>query len=246
MDDIRTVMWKEWRSMFRAPGRRSQALLGLLSPVMLAVAMPIMDGEGWLREVPSLLVAFVVALLIVGMTVPDSFAGERERHTLPTLLASRLPDRAILIGKLAGPVLLGLGMTVFLLVIGLVVANVANWEGHLLMYSPTVLLADLLLSSVVCLLTGSLGVLFSLRARTAQEAQQSTMGVLLVLPIVLQFALFILLGSASGKAWLQATLGRIRGEYLLLAVVALLAVLDAVLIRAAMARFQRARLILSD
>jgi ABC-type Na+ efflux pump permease subunit len=39
--------------------------------------------------------------------ITDSIAGERERQTLETLLASRLPDRAILLGKVAAITLLG-------------------------------------------------------------------------------------------------------------------------------------------
>lgn len=40
--------------------------------------------------------------LVLTLTmVADSFAGERERHALETLLASRLSDRAILLGEAA-------------------------------------------------------------------------------------------------------------------------------------------------
>ena len=47
--------------------------------------------------------------MMVSSLVADSFAGERERHTLETLLASRLPDRAILAGKLLVPVAVAWG-----------------------------------------------------------------------------------------------------------------------------------------
>ncbi len=66
--------------------------------------------------------------------MPDSFAGERERHTLETLLASRLPDHAILSGKLLVCVLYSFIMTIIFIVLCLAVVNIAYWNGQLLMY----------------------------------------------------------------------------------------------------------------
>ena len=40
----------------------------------------------------------------IGPEVPDPLPRERERHTLETLLASRLSDRAILLGKIGAAV----------------------------------------------------------------------------------------------------------------------------------------------
>jgi len=87
-------------------------------------------------------------------------------------------------------------------------------------------------------------VLFSLRAATAQEAQQTLMAVLLVPPMILQFALFAILGSDSGKARFQEVLATLSFEQVILVIVAFLLVLDVVLLMAALARFKRARLIL--
>jgi ABC-2 type transport system permease protein len=190
------------------------------------------------------LVAFIVPLLLVGITVPDSFAGERERHTLPTLLASRLPDRAILFGKIATAVALGWGVTLFVLLLSLLVVNVVHWDGHLLLYKPSILLANLSISLLVSLLTAGVGILFSLRSATVQQAQQSTMGALLILPMILQFASLFLLGSPSGREWLRANLGALKFEQFMLIVVAVLSAIVVVVLRAAMARFERSRLIL--
>jgi len=243
-NDILTVMWKERKGLFRVRGRRAQALLAMFSPVLLAVLFPLQEGVGWVQSPLSLLLAFIAPLILVGLSIPDSFAGERERHTLPTLLATRLSDRAILFGKMITSVAFGWGVTLVLLAIGLVTVNVAHWDGHILLYKPSILLADLTFSFLVAMLTAGAGVLFSLRAATAQEAQQTLMAVLLIPPMILQFVVFAIMGSDSGKARFQEVLGAISFEQVILVIVAVLLVLDVVLLMAAMARFKRARLIL--
>jgi len=243
-DDILTVIWKERKGLFRVRGRRAQALLGMFSPVLLAIYFPLQEGVEWVQSPLSLLLAFVAPLVLVGISIPDSFAGERERHTLPTLLASRLSDRAILFGKIITSVAFGWGVTLMLLVVSLVTVNVANWGGHILVYKLSILLADLAFSFLVAMLTAAAGVLFSLRAATVQEAQQALMAVLLIPPMILQFAVFAIMGSDSGKARLQEVLGTLSFEQIILVIVAVLLVLDVVLLMAAMARFKRARLIL--
>jgi len=244
-NDILTVIWKERKGLFRIRGRRAQALLGMFSPVLLAIFFPLQEGAGWVESPLSVLLAFIAPLILVGMSIPDSFAGERERHTLPTLLASRLSDRAILFGKIITSVAFGWGVTVILLAIGLVTVNVAHWDGHILFYKPSILLADLVFSLLVAMLTAGAGVLFSLRAATAQEAQQTLMAVLLIPPMILQFALFAILGSESGEARLREVMATLSFEQVILVIVAVLVMLDVVLLMAAMARFKRARLALS-
>jgi ABC-2 type transport system permease protein len=243
-DDILTVIWKERKGLFRIRGRRAQALLAMFSPVLLAIYFPLQEGATWVKSPLSLLLAFVAPLILVGISIPDSFAGERERHTLPTLLASRLSDRAILFGKIITSVAFGWGVTLVLLVISLVTVNVAHWGGPTLFYKPSILLADLAFSFLVAMLTAGTGVLFSLRAATAQEAQQTLMAVLLIPPLILQFALFAILGSESGEARFREVLGALSFEQVILVIVAVLLVLDVGLLLAALARFKRARLIL--
>jgi ABC-2 type transport system permease protein len=243
-DDILTVMWKERKGLFRVRGRRAQALLAMFSPVLLAIYFPLQEGARWVGSPLSLLLAFIAPLILVGISIPDSFAGERERHTLPTLLASRLSDRAILFGKIITSVAFGWGVTLVLLLISLVTVNVANWDGHILFYKPSILLAALAFSFLIALLTAAAGVLFSLRAATAQEAQQTLMAVLLIPPMILQFGLFAILSSESGEARSREVLSSLSFEQVILVIVAVLLVLDVVLLMAAMARFQRARLIL--
>ncbi|HUW12365.1 MAG TPA: hypothetical protein VM537_21750, partial [Anaerolineae bacterium] len=134
MSDVSAMMWKERKSILSFRGSRSRLLLTMLSPLLLATFFPWQWGPEWVSQVPPLVLAFIVPAILVGLTVPDSFAGERERHTLQTLLASRLPDRAILWGKLAVSVLFAWGITLGMMLVTLVVLNVAYWDGQLIMY----------------------------------------------------------------------------------------------------------------
>ncbi len=244
IDDILTVMWKERKGMLRMSGRRSQTLLMMLTPLLLAIYMPWSGGLDWVERSESLLLAFIMPFMVVGTTIPESFAGERERHTLPTLLASRLPDRAILFGKIAASLALGWCATLVMLAVSLVALNVLHWPGHVLFFKPSLLLADLSVSLLVALLTAGLGVLFSLRSSTVQQAQQATMSVMLLPGMVLQFGLMLVLESPAAKAALQSALGALNFGQLMLVIVSVLTVSAVGLLLAAMARFQRSRLIL--
>jgi ABC-2 type transport system permease protein len=244
INDILIVMWKERKGLLRVSGRRSQTLLIMLTPLLLAIYMPWSGGLDWVERSESLLLALLMPFMLVGTTIPESFAGERERHTLPTLLASRLPDRAILFGKIATSVGFGWGITLLVLAVSLVAVNALHWPGHILFFKPSVLLADLSVSVLVALLTAGLGVIFSLRSSTVQQAQQATMSVMLLPAMVLQFGLMFALQSPAAKATLESTLGALNFGQLMLVIVSVLAVAAAGLLCAAVARFQRSRLIL--
>jgi ABC-2 type transport system permease protein len=244
LDDILTVMWKERRALFRYQGRRSQAVMVVLSPVMLAIYLPWDAGVVWVERPVSLLIAAIVPVLLVGITIPDSFAGERERHTLGTLLASRLPDRAILFGKVALAVALGWGVTMFVLLLSLVTVNVVHGHGELLLYTPTVALADVIVSFLLAVLTAGAGVLISLRSATVQEAQQILMGVLMFPPTLLG-PIVLLIASARPEWGPKALLANVDATLLAAMILAALVLIDLGLLAGAMARFQRPRLILA-
>jgi ABC-2 type transport system permease protein len=238
MGDIATVMWKERRGLFRFRGSRGRFWLTMLSPIFLATFFPIQWGPDWVSEVPPLILAFIIPAIMVGLTVPDSFAGERERHTLQTLLASRLPDRAILWGKLAVSLVFGWGLTLFILLISLVVLNIAHWDGRLLLYTVPIGLGSLGLSFLTATLAGGLGVLMSVRSETVQEAAQKLMAFFLVPPILLQVVVFAFRDQLGG------IIESINGPQLLMIVMAVLLALDVLIMILATRSFRRSRLAL--
>jgi ABC-2 type transport system permease protein len=236
-DDIRSVVWKERKSPFRVRGSRLRFLMMLFSPLLLGTIFPITWGPDWLVQLPPLVVASITSVILVAVMVPESIAGERERHTLETLLASRLPDRAILLGKLAVPVALGVGASLLANLVSLIVVNVAHWQGEFLFFSPTIALGIVALSFLMASLTAGAGVFVSLKAATAQEASQILVFAILIPPMLLQLAPLLF------RDQMQQFLDKVNGPQLLLIVLGVLVVLDIAVLLAALLRFQRSRLI---
>jgi ABC-2 type transport system permease protein len=235
MSDLNTVMWKETRSWLRYQGSKTRTIMTLASPLFIAIYQPWELGADWTVKYMSLLMAFIVPTMIAGLTVPDSFAGEKERNTLPTLLTSRLPDRAILFGKMLFGITMGWTAGVLLLVISLIAANISYGEGFLF-YSPSVLGAYLGFSLLMATLTTGAGVLISMRATTAQEASQLLISGLLMPPTIFGLLAVMLMRRSN-------ILETVDGSLILLAIAAVLLVATAVLVLAAMRRFQRSKLV---
>ena len=240
INDILTVMWKEWKSMFRAKGGRSRFIMLLFTPVILSVVMPLIfdSPEEWTDKIFPIILSLILPMIMVAVTIPDSFAGERERNTLETLLASRLSDRAILFGKWLLSVVFAWGLTILFLLIGLVTVNIKFWGGNILFYSPILTAATLVLSFLMATVVAGTGVLISLRADTVQGAAQILMMIFLIPLVLVQVVSMLFLRQ------MIEYLENIDGELLLLITVAVLLVIDVAVNAAALARFKRSRLIL--
>jgi ABC-2 type transport system permease protein len=237
--DILTVMWKEWKSLFEVRGGRGRYLLIMAVPVLMGLYGPLRDGAAWASREEAVVIAAITAFVLVAVTITDAFAGERERHTLETLLASRLPDRAILLGKVAASMLLAWVVALATALLGLIVVNLAHWNGRLILFTPLIALATVALSFLVAALTASLGVLISMRSATAQRAAQTLMLILLIPPQI-----FIAILLIDPKVLGRTNMNTLSGETRLLVIATVLAVASAVLFAIAMARFKRATLIL--
>ena len=241
--DIWTLMWKEGRELLRQGGGTRRGWISLLIIVgVFGVFMPLQFGRAWV-ETPVLLIYWAwVPLFLVSGGVADSFAGERERHTLETLLASRLSDRAILFGKFGAAVSYGWGLTMASLAVGLVTVNVVHGRGELLLFPPPLFLSIVVLSLLASTLTAGIGVLVSLRASTVQQAtQRMSIGMMLIIfaPLLVMQVLPLEWRMRVGQALENADF---TGIVLIASVV--LVVLNVIFMSAAMARFRRARLIL--
>jgi ABC-2 type transport system permease protein len=241
--DVLTVAWKEWRELLQVGGSHRGGRLSLV--ILLAVFgvfLPLQSGAEWVQSPATVFYWGWVPLMLVGSAVADSFAGERERHTLETLLASRLPDRAILLGKMLAAITYGWGLVMVMLALGLVTLNVAAPSGPFLVYPWRFAVGAPLLALLGAGLAATAGVLVSLRAQTVRQAAQTlNVGILLLIfiPVLGMRALPDAWQSRIG-AWAMAA--GIDG--LLWVAAALLAVLDMALLVAAFARFRRARLVL--
>lgn len=237
MSDLLTMLWKESKDLLFQGGWRA-----LIRPVLLVgimgVYLPLQFGLQWLELSPSeMFVVVWIPFFVIITFIGDAIAGERERHTLETLLASRISTRAILLGKVIVTVGYAWGMALLGLLLGLVLVNLFRGQGSWAFYHPVEVLPEALALILLCSLLGaSAGVLISLRAATVRQAQQTLSIGTLVLIFGGVFALQAL--PTNFVAALSYS------QFLLLAI-AIIAVLDAILLGWSLIRFQRSRLILS-
>jgi ABC-2 type transport system permease protein len=242
MADIFTVAWKELREMLIQGDPRGRSKLSLLIVVaVFGVLIPLQNGRAWVDSPLSIIVWGWMPFLWVSGIVADSFAGERERHTLEALLATRLSDRAILFGKLLAALFYGFVLTWAILLVSLVTVNVAFGQGELLIFPLPLSLAALSFSILISGLAASIGVLVSLRAGSVRQAQQMMsigMFVLFIPFMLIQFIPANLLQS------LGETLKRTDPALAAIWVTGGLLILDVVLIAIGMRLFQRSKLIL--
>jgi ABC-2 type transport system permease protein len=243
MLDVWTVVWKEWRE-FRDQllSLRRGGLSALILALILGVVAPVQLGAEWVHS--KLIIGYwpFLAATMVSSLIADSIAGERERHTLETLLASRLPDSSILIGKIIAAVIYGVGFAVANLVIGLVAVNVAHREAGLLLFDTQRFVVTIVLTVLASLLMAGIGVFISLRASTVKQAQQA-FGIAIIVLTMGPLLLFnaMALETRESLVGRLATVGETRLE---IYVVTGLLVLSALVIGAALARFRRGKLVL--
>lgn len=244
--DLLTVMWKDSKSLLRIQGSRLRAILSMVVPVaMIAIFLPIQMREDFLVTAWPLAGAIVLPLLLVGTTIPEAFAGERERHTLPTLLASRLPDRAILFGKWTLGVLYGWLLTLATLLLSAVVVNIVDWTGQVRFYRPDLAVAHIVISLLFAGLIASLGVLVSLRSATVQGAQQTLIFALLLPLMVLQVGPMLLLSLVPNGREILRTVLSVNFTGFWLSTAGILLVMNIAVLALAVRRFDRARLVLN-
>jgi len=236
MSDIWTMIWKESKDLLFQGGWKS-----LIRPFfvigIMGIYLPLQVGADWISLTPIYMILVLwVPFFVVISFIGDAIAGERERHTLETLLASRMPDRAILLGKIAATVLYAWGMGIFSLLLGLVLVDLLRTQGHWLFYPLDLFVDALILILLASLLATSAGVLVSLKSATVRQAQQ----ILSIGTIVFVFGVTFVLRAIPANV-----LSSLSYPQFLLSVMVFLAVLDAILLALSFMSFQRSRLILS-
>jgi ABC-2 type transport system permease protein len=252
--DSWAVMVKEWREYLAGTstgggGGRGRGVTGVLLIIgVVSVLLPLRLGRALLTSaVPLVVDGLYLPLIILLNVVADSFAGERERHTLETLLASRLSDRAILCGKVGAAVAFGWALGLVAALVQAVVANLspkgAGAGAGPAFYPLGSVAVIVVLGLLTALLAASAGCLVSLRATTARQAQVN-LGVGFMVLVFIPVILIQLLPHAT-QAALLAALNAAGPTRLVLGLAGGLLVVDVALLLIALARFQRARLILS-
>lgn len=252
IEDIWAVMLKEWReylagSSARGGSGRGRGVIGVLLIVgVISILLPLQMGHSLLTSGAAVVVdGLYLPLILLLNVIADSFAGERERHTLETLLASRLSDRAILFGKVGAAVAFGWGIALVAALAQAVVSNLSprNAGARLAFYPGGDVVAIVTLGLLTALLASSAGCLVSLRATSTRQAQVN-LGVGFMVLIFVPFIVIELLPHDTQSAILAALNSTSPTRIFLIFAGALL-LIDVALLLIALARFQRSRLILS-
>ena len=241
--DMYTIIRKEWKEIFlQRGGMRGGMLSQLIILALLGVFLPLQMGPEWLTRPEAALAWLWLPVMLTMNMVAEAFAGERERHTLETLLASRLSDRAILFGKMAASVLYGFSIAVLAQLVSAVTINIAYPAsgGGIQFFPASIFVGGLVIIILLNTLMSALGVLVALRAKTVRQAYQQLSAGLIVLVVA---PIFLLEFIPSLRHAVSGALATWDLTQAVLVVVGVLLVIDAVLTGAAMARFQRNKLL---
>lgn len=237
--DVLTVARKEWRELFLPDGSLWGGAWseGLIVVGALGIFIALQIGPAWVTSEVALYWLWLPLLQMSGM-IAESVAGERERRTLETLLASRLNDRTILFGKLVAALVYGWVLTILSLGLGAITVTMAYGQGRLLFYPVSVGVSVLGLALLGGFFIALLGVLISLTAPTVRQAYQRLSIALLLLFLPLFSTQYL------PPAWRVALLPT-EQNWLLTALAAgsALVVIDAWLLAVAVRRFRRPRLL---
>lgn len=257
MRDMFVVARKELREIVGAGGGRKGLVRELLFIGIFGLFFPLTQVDAWLTGGVPAVFALMVPLFLVGPHVADSFAGERERGTLETLLATRLPDRSIYFGKIFAVCGYAWGVTLLIILASLLALNLGadlsgpagsttgNGDSGFFVYPPFVWVAWGLGSIASGLLLAAIGTFVSLRSKTVRGAHQAMMIPLFVLILGGSFGIPALFRSlpASTQGRFTDWLESMPAVWVVLWAVAGLFVLDAVLLGLGARLFRRDRLI---
>ena len=233
MTDLRTMIWKEWKD-FLFSGGRSDFFRPLLNIAVLGIVFPLTFNQDWINlNSAPILVILLTPFMFVILIISDAIAGERERHTLETLLASRISDQAILLGKVFVAVAYSWGMTFFSLLLGAVVVNLSQRQW--VFYKPVNLfVVVLVLCFLTILLAASGGVLISLKSATVRQASQTMLLGMIFLGLAISAVIKLLPASVTAS---------LTTSQVITIILLVLVVLDTILLATSLVSFKRSRLI---
>ena len=186
---ISAIMRKEWLDIkvtfFSIRNLMPGAFTVIIFSGAVGVYEPAKMGLEWLNSpITVLFLALLIPLSIIAFISPDSFVGERRRHTLEPLLATPVSDQAILFGKIGIAGILGWGTMLLNAVLGLLTVNLVIKHEGILLYSSNTLAAVIVMGLLISILLATVGVSCSLYSHNLLEAQ-NMMGTLLFVPMIL-------------------------------------------------------------
>jgi len=236
--DISTVLWREMIFLFRGSRSIPVLLRYLAFTLIFGAIIPWQAGSAWLRSPLPLLYWTWFAVYLASAATSGSFARERELHTLETLLATRLSDTAILLGKILSGVIYGGIFVLVSLIFGQIVL-LFKGTGIQQYYHLSIGLGGYLVALLSAFAIGTLASLTSLKAKTSRQAQASLGMILLFIFLPLVIVEFL----PGLQQQLLAFALQMNSNTIILAAVLALIVLDLPLWLLAKNRFRRNQLI---
>jgi ABC-2 type transport system permease protein len=195
--DAWTVTRKELTEIFGDPlARRGAVVQSLVIIIGLGILATRALAPLWLAGSPEAILLFLVLpSVIAGSISADAFAGERERRTLETLLATPLSDRTIVAGKAAAALIAAVTTAVVTLLIAVVTVNVKAHVAGVFVPVPAIWIGVVLGVFASSCMTTAAAIAMSLRIPVARSVQQMA-SLLFVVPIMLIGSLSESLGFA--------------------------------------------------
>lgn len=168
----------------------------------------------------------IIPLMTASVIAADSFAGEKERGTMESLLFTPVDMRSLFTGKVLAALLPAIALSLVTFLLNATVVNLVAWPLFGRIFFPNInwLPLMLLVIPMISLIAVLLNVFISARVSSFQAAYQ--MGGMVVLPVVL-----LIFGQVSGALLLDTVV--------LLIIGLVLGVLNAVLLRLVLRRLDR-------
>lgn len=191
--DTFTILRKEWLEFRDQLLRlRRGGLSAVVIVLLLGVVTPLQFGPDWLSSWVVMFYFPTLASSMASALIVDAIAGERERQTLESLLATRLPDSSILFGKMLAALTYGCAFVAVNALVACLTLNIANLDQVPLLFQPRFGALLAILTFAACLAQTGIGVFISLRATTVRQAQQ-TFGVIMLVIFLAPALIFQLL-----------------------------------------------------
>lgn len=209
--------------------RRGLLVQAILVTVGLGILVPHSTAALWLAGSPDAILLFLLLPPVVaGALGADAFAGERERRTLETLLATPLSDRAVVAGKAIAALTAAAAVSVASLIAAVITVNVVAAPPAMFVPSGAVCAGALCGAIASSCVTTAMAIGLSLRMPVVRAVQQ-IVSLGFVVPVAIGAALaeragfaftwphvfeLELLAVAVGLAGLAATAARFHRDRL--------------------------------
>ena len=241
--DIKTIIWKEWKKNviqfggFSNPGGLVPLIILLIG---IGVFLPAQIGRTWIESPQSLIYWAWIPLFLVINMIADSFAGEKERNTLETLLATCLTEKSIILGKVFSSVSYVFIIKCLLLLSGLVTVNIIHANGEVVLYSLFDFISIIFIGFLLTILVATVGAIFSLKANSVKQAQQNLSIAVMLLLFVPIFGVSLIPDNLLN--WLQELTASISSAQIVVYICLLLIFLNIIVFWISMKVFNRKRI----